>query len=198
MLVKNDGTSGHVVIYAGGDAWNSPIIYEAPGTGLSVRRASRYLGSEFQPRRRSDVVDSGIVLDNPTAKSIGGTDLSGNWTRSTSSSGYLGTDYQVCAATTATAWARWTPRLPSTGYYNIYIRWTSNPNRASVVQVNVNTAAGQFKRYINQRINGGVWYSLGRYSFNSGYATGTGSISVWATGADGYVVADAVKFVPTQ
>ena len=27
ILAKNNGTSGHVTIYAGGDAWNSPIIY---------------------------------------------------------------------------------------------------------------------------------------------------------------------------
>lgn len=197
-LVKNNGVSGHVVIYAGGDAWNSPIIYEAPGTGLTVRRVSRYLGSEYQPRRRNSVVDSGIILDNPTAKSIGGDDLSGNWTRSISTPGWYGDDYQVRAATTATSWARWTPRLPSSGYYNIYMRWTSTSNRASAAQVNVNTPSGQYKRYVNQRLNGGTWYSLGRYYFSSGYNTGAGSITLFATGADGYVVADAVRFVPTQ
>lgn len=109
VLVKNNGTSGHVVIYAGGDAWNAPLIYEAPGTGLSVRKVSRYLGSEYQPRRRESLIASGIVLDNPTAKSTGGTDLGSNWTRSTSTSGYYGDDYQVRAATTSNSWARWTP-----------------------------------------------------------------------------------------
>ena len=112
VLVKNNGTSGHVVIYAGGDAWNSPIIYEAPGTGLTVRRVSRYLGSEYQPRRRDSLVTTGIILDNPTAKSTGGDDLGGNWTRSTSTAGFYGDDYQVRAATTSDSWARWTPRLP--------------------------------------------------------------------------------------
>ncbi|MCE5255056.1 MAG: NlpC/P60 family protein, partial [Actinomycetia bacterium] len=102
ILVYNSGTSGHVVIYAGGDAWNSPIVYEAPGTGLRIRRASRYLGSEYLPRRRSSIQETTtIILDNPTAKSIGGTDLGGNWTRSTSSSGYYGSNYQTQAATTA-------------------------------------------------------------------------------------------------
>lgn len=197
-LAKNDGSSGHVVIYASGDAWNSPIVYEAPGTGLAVRRASRYLSSDYRPLRRSSVVDSGIVLDNPTAKSTGGSDLAGNWTRSQSTSGYYGDDYQVQMGTTATAWARWTPRLPASGYYNIYLRWTSATNRASGAQVNINTPSGQYKRYVNQRLNGGTWYSLGRYYFGAGYSTGSGSISIWATGADGYVVADAVKFEPTQ
>ena len=197
LLVKNNGTSGHVVIYAGGDAWNSPIIYEAPGTGLSVRRVSRYLGSEYQPRRRDSLV-SGIILDNPTAKSVGGDDLGGNWTRSISTAGFHGDDYQVRAATTGDSWARWTPRFPSSGYYNVYLRWTSASNRASAALLHVNTATGQYDRYVNQRLNGGTWYSLGRYYFNAGYSTGSGSLSIFATGANGYVVADAVKFVPAQ
>lgn len=195
-LATNDGDSGHVVIYAGGDAWNSPIVYEAPGTGRAIRRASRYLSSSYKPLRRNSISDGGIILDNPTAKTVGGGDLAGNWARSTATSGYYGSDYQTCVYATSTAWARWTPRLPSTGSYEVYMRWTSATNRASAVQVNINTANGQFKRYINQQINGGRWVSLGQYGFNAGYSTGSGSITLVATGATGYVVADAVKFVP--
>jgi cell wall-associated NlpC family hydrolase len=198
-LVYNNGSSGHVVIYAGGDAWNSPIIYEAPGFGLAIRRTSRYLGSEYLPRRRSSILETSlVVLDNPTAKSVGGSDLGGNWTRSTSVAGYYGDNYQTQAATTATAWARWTPRFSIAGYYDVYLRWTSGTNRASSAKVNINTATGQYARYVNQQVNGGTWYSLGRYYFNAGYATGAGSVSIWATGANGYVVADAVKFVKAQ
>jgi hypothetical protein len=197
-LATNDGQSGHVVIYAGGDAWNSPIVYEAPGTGETIRRASRYLSSSYKPLRRNSLTESGIILDNPTAKSVGGDDLGGNWTRSTSTSGYWGSDYQVHAATTASAYARWTPRFPASGYYNVYMRWTSAANRCSAAEVHVNTPSGQYKRYVNQRINGGTWFSLGRYYFAAGYSTGTGSLSIFATGADGYVVADAVMFSPAQ
>ena len=161
ILVKNDGSSGHVTIYYSGDAWNSPIIYEAPGTELKIRRISRYLGSEYKPIRRDSMSSSGIVLDNPTAKSTGGSDVGGNWTRSTSVSGYWGTDYQVHAATTGTAWARWTPRLPSTGSYEIFMRWTAATDRSSGSTVTVNTASGSYNRYINQRINGSRWVSLG-------------------------------------
>jgi hypothetical protein len=195
ILAKNNGTSGHVTIYAGGDAWNSPTIYEAPGTGLHIRRISRYLGSEYRPIRRESLTESIIVLDNPTAKSVGGTGVGGNWTRSTNVSGYYGDDYQVHAPTSDTAWARWTPRFPSTGYYEIFLRWTSATDRASAVLVTVNTPAGQYKRYITQRINGSRWFSLGQYSFRAGYAPATGGITMYATGVDGYVVADAVQFV---
>lgn len=198
ILAKNDGGSGHVVIYASGDAWNSPIIYEAPGTGLTVRRVSRYLGSEYKPLRRNSVVDSGIILDNPTAKSVGGTDVGGNWTRSTSVTGYHGDNYQVHAATSQDAWVRWTPRLPSSGAYKIYMRWTSASDRASGALVTVNTPSGQYKRIVNQRINGSTWFSLGQYTFNAGYSPSKGSLTLYATGADGWVIADAVMFVPAQ
>jgi hypothetical protein len=196
ILVKNNGESGHVTIYAGGDAWGSPIIYEAPGTGLKIRRISRYLGSEYKPIRRESMSDYGIMLDNPTAKSSGGSGVGGNWTRSTNVFGYWGTDYQVHAATTGTAWARWTPRLPSAGYYDVYLRWTSGSDRATNAAVSINTPAGTYKRYMDQTKNGYVWNSLGRFYFNSGYSIGSGSVSISATNANGYVIADSVWFVP--
>jgi hypothetical protein len=197
ILAYNDGDSGHVVIYAGGDAWNAPIIYEAPGTGLNIRRVSRYLSSSFLPRRRDSLLETSyVILDNPTAKSIGGSDLGGNWTRSTNVARYYGSNYQVCAATSATAWARWTPRFPSTGRYVVYIRWTAASDLATAAMVHINTSSGQITRYVNQRLNGGIWFGLGTYDFNAGYSTGAGSVSIFATGANGYVVADAVRFVP--
>jgi hypothetical protein len=199
ILAYNDGDSGHVVIYAGGDPWNYPIIYESPGSGQTIRRTSRYLGSQFLPRRRYSLLETtSIILDNPTAKSIGGSDLDGNWTRSTNVDGYYGANYQVRAATTTTAWARWTPRFPSAGYYNVYMRWTSASDRASAARVCIKAAGGQTTRYVNQRVNGSTWVLLGRYYFDAGYSTTTGCVVIYATGANGYVVADAVKFVPSD
>jgi hypothetical protein len=195
ILAYNDGASGHVVIYAAGDNWNSPIVYEAPGTNQTIRRASRYLGASYQPRRRTNLVEDGaIILDNPTAKSVGGSDLGGNWTRSTSGSGYYGSDFQLTPATTGTAWARWTPRFTTAGYYSVYMRWTSSSNRATSARVTVCTYTGTMSRTVNQRVGGGAWNLLGRYYFPAGYSTGAGSVILYATGADGYVVADAVKF----
>ncbi len=198
IMVKHLDGAGHVVLYAEGDAWGYPIVYEAPYTGATVRRASKYLSEEYQPRRRESLSSSGILLDNPTAKSTGGNAVGGNWSPSTSVAGYHGLDYQVHAASTTTAWARWTPRLPATSYYNVYLRWTAWPNRATNAKVTINTAWGQQVKYVNQQINGGTWYYLGRYYMKAGYATGAGSVAVHATGANGYVVADAAWFVPTQ
>jgi hypothetical protein len=197
ILAYSDGDSGHVVIYAAGDNWNSPIVYEAPGTGQTLRRASRYFSSIYLPRRRNNLVEGSIIiLDNPTAKSVGGSDLGGNWNRSTSVGGYYGSDFQLTAPTTAAAWARWTPRFTTSGYYSVYMRWTSASNRAGAARVTVCTASGTMSRSVNQRTNGGAWNLIGRYYFTAGYNCGAGSVILYATGADGYVVADAVKFVP--
>jgi hypothetical protein len=194
----NDGSAGHVMLYAGGDAYSYPIVYEAPAPGATVRRVSKYVSGQYAALRRYSLGGNSILLDNPTAKSTGGDDLGGAWTRSTSTAGFYGADYQTRAATTAIAWARWTPRVPSSGYYNIYLRWTSGWNRASNAKVTINTPSGQLVKYIDQRSGGGAWVKMGRYYLNAGYSTGNGSISVHATGANGYVVADAALFTPTQ
>jgi hypothetical protein len=199
VLVKNNGSSGHVVIYAGGDAWNCPIIYEAPGTGLTVRRTSRYLGSEYQPRRRSDKYDTKLlIVDNPTARSTRGGDVGENWKRCTYVSGYYGDNYQYHEPTTASAWTCWTPRFTTSGYYDVYARWTGGGDRASNVPVVIFTASGRVRKYIDQRVNGGTWYLLGRYYFGVGYSPTMGSVAFYATGANGYVISDAVVFAPVQ
>jgi hypothetical protein len=197
-LVKHSSAGGHVVLYAGGDKWAYPTIYEAPYTGGVVRRVSRYLGDEYQPRRRDALSESTLMLDNPTAKTTNGTDMGGNWTRSTSTAGYLGDNYQVRAGTTAASWARWTPRFPTTGYYDIYLRWTSGWNRATNAKVTVNTPQGQFVQYVDQTKQNGAWVWLGRYPANAGYNSGSGSVAIHATGANGYVVADSCLWLPVQ
>lgn len=199
VLVKNDGTSGHVTIYAGGDAWNSPIIYEAPGTGLNIRRTSRYLGSEYQPRRLNLYVYTNYILvDNPSAKSTGGSGVGGNWSRSTSTSGYWRGDYQWHAATTASAYARWTPRIRTAGYYYVYVKWTSGSDRATRAPLDINGARGTGRFYLNQQNSDGGWAYLGSYYFNAGYNVSNGSVVLWATGANGNVIADCVMFSPAS
>ena len=197
VLVKNNGTSGHVVIYAGGDAWNSPIIYEAPGTGLTVRRVSRYLGSEYQPRRRNSLVRAGSFSTTRRPRASAGNDLSGNWTRSTSISGYYGDNYQVQAATTATAGPagrrgsllRLLQCLPALDQ-----RHQPGVGRAGERQ-HTRRAVQALRQPAPQRRD---LVLAGPLLLRAGYSTGTGSVTIWATGANGYVVADAVKFSPTQ
>ena len=45
--------------------------------------------------------------------------------------------------------------------------------------------------FVNQTQNGGIWNSLGSFTFNAGTA---GSVKIRTDGTNGYVVADAIKF----
>jgi hypothetical protein len=87
---------------------------------------------------------------------------------------------------------RFTPTLPATGSYSVYMRWTANANRASNVPVDVNYSGGTQTISVNQQGNNGTWVLLGTFNFNVGTA---GNVLVRNDGANGYVIADAVKFV---
>jgi len=197
ILVRNNGSSGHVVIYGSGDRWGAPNVYEAPGSGLHVRYVSRSLSSDYLPKRRNQLTEGTLILDNPTAKTTGGTGLAGTWSRSTSTAGYYQDDYQTRAGCTGAAWARWTPRFSTTAIYAVYLRWTAGWNRATNAKVTINIPIGQASVQVNQQTNNGQWVYVGSYRFNAGYSTGQGSVAIHAQGANGYVVADAARFVPT-
>jgi hypothetical protein len=86
---------------------------------------------------------------------------------------------------------RWTPTIPTARSYDVYVRWTSHPNRSARVPVTVRHASGSTVRYVDERVNGGAWVLHGRYSF----AAGTGGY-VSVSDANGQAAADAVRFVP--
>ena len=81
--------------------------------------------------------------------------------------------------------------IPSSGNYEVYARWTQHPNRATNAKYTVNHAGGSALVSVNQMAGGGAWSLLGTYGFNAGTAT----VSV-TDQADGYVIADAVMFLP--
>jgi len=87
--------------------------------------------------------------------------------------------------------ATWSVTVPSAGSYEVYARWTQHPNRASNAKYTVNHSGGSSEVIVNQMAGGGTWSLLGIYNFNSGAAT----VSV-NDQADGYVIADAVMFLP--
>jgi len=87
--------------------------------------------------------------------------------------------------------ATWSATIPSSGTYEVRARWTQHPNRASNAKYTVNHAGGATEVIVNQMAGGGTWSSLGSFSFDAGAA----SVSL-TDQADGFVIADAVMFVP--
>jgi hypothetical protein len=133
--------------------------------------------------------EPGIVVDNTD---VSGVEISGDWSASSSVVGFYGANYLHDGnASKGTKFVRFTPNLPTNGIYSVYLRWTTDPNRASNVPVDVIHADGMNTVFVNQKNQNGQWVLLGNFSFNSGT---NGSVRVRTTGTDGYVVADAVRF----
>ncbi|WP_328339302.1 FAD-dependent oxidoreductase [Micromonospora sp. NBC_00421] len=152
----------------------------------------------LQARLRADgqlltwppTADGEIVVDNRAA----GVARSGVWVGSTAIGGYWGSDYEHDGNTgKGVNRLRFTPSLPMAGSWVVQVRWTADPNRASNVPVDVVHDGGVTTRVVDQRTSGGQWVSLGTYRFPAGTA---GSVLIRTDGTDGYVVADAARFVP--
>lgn len=134
---------------------------------------------------------TGIVVDNSDAT---GVTKAGTWNASSATTGFHGPDYLHDGNSGAAGGksVTFTPILPEAGNYTVYTRWTSGTNRASNAPIDVIHTGGVTSKTYNQQENNGAWVSLGAYAFAQGTS---GSVVVKNDGADGYVVADAVRFV---
>ncbi len=84
--------------------------------------------------------------------------------------------------------ATWTPNVAA-GQYEVYAKWTANPNRASNATYTVNHAQGTTQVPVNQQTNGGAFNLLGTFNLN-------GSSTITLTDqANGFVIADAIQLI---
>jgi hypothetical protein len=131
-----------------------------------------------------------VVCDNDKPS----VQLSGEWTNNTSDEKdqRYESSFEYAAAGKGEKTATFRPNLPSGGRYKVLARWTSHPNRATNAPYLIHHAGGTTMVRVNQEKDGGVWVSLGTYSFDQG----TSGHVVLSNDADEYVVADAVMFEP--
>lgn len=145
------------------------------------------------PRFRSLVIGAVAydrIVDNTTA---GRFTASANWAASTYSTQRYGTDYRYAnpAAVSDAAWFKFD--IPATGSYEVYVWYPANSGYSSAAPVVIATTGGNVTRYVDQRVNGGTWVSLGIHSLAGGDANVV-AVSRW-TSATGYVIADAVRII---
>ncbi len=89
---------------------------------------------------------------------------------------------------------RFTPDLPAEGVYDVYLLWSSNPNRATNTPVEIAHADGSAKVTVNQREKGG-WVKVFTGKFQAGRA---GAVTIRNDDTDGYVIADSVRWVKAK
>lgn len=126
-----------------------------------------------------------VLVDNSGS---GFTTSDTSWISYTSVPGFYGSNY--LAVPGAGHWAQWTPNIPSTGSYNVYMRWTANSNRSSAIPITIYASGNTSTVTINQQIKGAAWVYLGTYNMSGG----TSNYVKLNTTAN-WNVADAVLFV---
>ncbi|HEY9248941.1 MAG TPA: hypothetical protein VIO38_07405, partial [Rariglobus sp.] len=145
-------------------------------------------------------VEQGYALPSPATVIVdnagsGGITLTGSWTVSTSPTGYYGADYLGDDNTgKGDKSVRFTPTLPSTGAYAVFMRWPRYYLQATNVPVDIVSDAGPQTVTVDQAnvSNGAKWMPLGVYPFSAGNA---GGVTLRNTGTTKTVAADAVAFV---
>ena len=118
--------------------------------------------------------------------------LTGTWEASATTPGFYGGGYLFHAPGHGSASVRWPfPADGAPGRYQVFVRWTSGPNRASAAAYQIVDSAGTTQVHVNQQIGGQRWHPLGTFTFQPGPGQGV----ILSGDADGVVVADAVAWV---
>ncbi|MDQ8208689.1 family 16 glycosylhydrolase [Coraliomargarita sp. SDUM461003] len=138
----------------------------------------------------SEVHAAEIILDNAAPSGVTST---GTWTTGNYSSDRYGADYLHDSNTSKGAKSvLFAPTLPSSDSYEVYAIWSEHANRASNVPIDITHSSGIDYVEVNQQANGGEWVLLGTYPFDAG---NSGTVRIGNELTNGYVIADAVRFV---
>ncbi len=140
-----------------------------------------------------------VIVDNSDAS---GVTITGDWTVSTfQPDNRYGLSYlHDQNADKGTKSVEFTPTLTAAGTYEVYLWWAHHSNRATDVPVDIIHSDGAGGTTtdtvtVDQTQPGAQWVLLGTYAFDAGTA---GSVLVRTDATDGVVIADAVRFTPTQ
>jgi len=134
---------------------------------------------------------AGIVLDDTQARQVG------EWTASQRTKRFIGAGYLHDGnADKGRKTVTFQPEFPGPGLYEVRLAYSANDNRATNVPVSLLTFDGEVDRVVDMRKPpplDGRFVSLGTFRFD---ATNQWFVMVSNEGTDGYVIVDAVQFLP--
>ena len=136
----------------------------------------------------------GIAIDAETAEVVG------NWRESGDMVPYVGYGYLHDSQLGDPAnYIRYRPKLPKAGRYEVRVSYSPHGNRATNALYAIHHAEGVAEHRVNQRQKPGAlepFVSLGIYTFGAGE---DGYVDLISTpDAGGYVIADAVQWLPVE
>lgn len=93
------------------------------------------------------------------------------------------------------SYALWTPNIPSAGYYSVSVSYDASAARTTRAHYVVRHTGGLAHMYVDQTRHGSTWVSLGRFHFQAGSNSASGSVMLLnESEGTGTVSADAVRF----
>lgn len=107
----------------------------------------------------------------------------------------MGTGRFTMSANEETATVKWSPDIPQTGEYAVYISYISSSDNISDAKYDVYHSGGITRFIVNQKIGGGTWLYLGTFKFKKGKDDLQGiTLSNRSSEINKIVSADAVRF----
>ncbi|MDY6954908.1 MAG: hypothetical protein SWE60_25690, partial [Thermodesulfobacteriota bacterium] len=126
-----------------------------------------------------------LILDNEDAA------YTGTWPLVEGNACAYEDDFQWNEGGTGADTATWTPTIYQAGDYEVYAWWVDHTNRATDAPYTINYDGGSVTLDVDCTTNGCDWYLLGTYPF----AVGTSGSIVLSDHANGYVIADAIRWL---
>lgn len=210
--------------YFSGDVWKwqRPYLFATTEDLLTQSIVYPYLipmlenaGAIVCSPRERDYQTHESVVDNDMPQRMGHyTEVSqsgATWTSSADSTGFLpptrllndsvmpfrsGT-YRMVQATSRRsrlATATWTPQIPHSGRYAVYVSYASRPNSVSDAHYTVYHKGGRTSFVVNQQMGGGTWLYLGTFDFEAGSSPRGRVVLSNHSNYRGVVTADGVRF----
>ena len=121
--------------------------------------------------------------------------VTGTWTESVASTTFIGAGYRHDGkGENGPVTARFEAKLPKAGKYEVFLALVPNANRAGNAPVAIGHAGGTTEKKVNLREKtANNLLSLGVYTFDASHPA---SVTIGNQDTDGYVVIDAVNWVP--
>ncbi|MDZ4153041.1 RHS repeat-associated core domain-containing protein [Methylicorpusculum sp.] len=168
---------------------NASAHFNTTDTWALSTSVSGFIGDNYQTHPGRSYP---LVLGEPVDNDSPGFSATGTWPTSTSVKGYQGAHYQYHAPGDGSQKATWSLKVETAGEYDVYTTWTAHSNRARHARYRVSHSQGATEVSVNQKLNGGQWHKLGTFQFEAG----TDYAIELNDAADGYVIADAVTWLP--
>ncbi|NUT32694.1 MAG: DNRLRE domain-containing protein [Hamadaea sp.] len=186
------------------DPWDIVTSYDYNDLGQQISATlssaggsvSRTLGWQFYPDGKQKArTDSGVpvglhvvLVDNSDGQNTAAT---GTWATSSAGTGFQGYDYRTHAAG-GTDTFTWDLTVPADGAYDVFVRAPAVSGAATNAAFDVKHDGGTTTHTVDQSQGGGQWVGIGKHTFHEGLGQ---TVTLKSAGANGTVVADAVKLV---